>query len=101
MSDTRITIDEVKKLAVLARIAVPEAELPKIAKDLEQIIGYISLLEKAPVVEPTDRYAPPLSNVFRADGEPHDSDIYRTGIISNFPHKSGDYLSVKEVISYK
>ena len=95
-----ITTEEVRKLASLARIAVPEAELEKVAQDLGQILGYISLLNKAPTVEPSDRYLPPLENVFREDGPAHDGALYRDAIIANFPHKKGDYLAVKEIISY-
>ena len=101
MNDTRVSIEEVKKLAALARISITDEEAMERAKDLDQILGYVSLIEKAPTAEPTDRYISPLANVFREDGEPHDPQEFREAIMANFPHRNGDYLVVKEVISYQ
>ncbi|PIR46618.1 MAG: hypothetical protein COV07_03315 [Candidatus Vogelbacteria bacterium CG10_big_fil_rev_8_21_14_0_10_45_14] len=96
-----ITIDEVKKLANLSRIEIAEEDMPKLAKDLEAILGYISLLEKAPSASPEHKWEPPLENVMREDGEWHDALLYRENILANFPKREGDYLKVMEVISYE
>jgi aspartyl-tRNA(Asn)/glutamyl-tRNA(Gln) amidotransferase subunit C len=52
---SRIKLDEVKRIAVLANVFVSDDQLEKYAEDMDKIIGYIDLLKKIDTegVEPT------------------------------------------------
>lgn len=110
------TKEEVKKLAALARISIPDAELPKFTKEFDAILAYVSQLEtldvptkavkdgSSGVTKVTLRKMadekPALRNVMREDGEPHESGKYTKKIAAQFPAREGDYLEVKQIISH-
>lgn len=93
------TKEEVKKLAALARISIPEADLPKFTKEFDAILAYVSQLETLDVPQRADE-KPALRNVMRKDGEPHESGKYTKKIAAQFPAREGDYLEVKQIISH-
>lgn len=55
MSSPSITVDTVKRLTRLARLDVPDAELPKLAQDLGRILDHVASLDRVDTssVEPT------------------------------------------------
>jgi len=95
------TVEEVKKLASLARISVSDEELPAFVKEFDAILAYVGQLEVLDL--PTDliKDKPALRNVMRADGEPHESGIYTKKIAEQFPARAGDSLVVKQVITHE
>ncbi len=93
-----ITIDDVKHLASLARLSVPEAELDTFVKEFDGILEYIGQLEKLPIFMDSTPVVPPLHNVFREDGEPTPVGTNTKTITSAFPHKKGKLLSVKKIL---
>ena len=90
--------EDVQKLAALARISVPANRLPKLAKEFDAILGYVSQLDELTV----DTRLPllPYTNVFRADENPHESGKYTEKLAAQFPAREGDYLSVKQIVSH-
>ena len=97
-----ISKEEVKKLADLARLNVPEGELDKLAKDLESILGYVSELKNAPV-PPAGEMADEqkLINVLREDINPHESGVYTDDLVAAFSKARDNYLSVKPILTIK
>ncbi len=93
------TTEEVKKLAALARISIADGELRKFTKEFDSILAYVAQLEKLELPK-TGAIQPPLRNVMRADGEPHESGKYTEKIAEQFPEREGDYLAVKQIISH-
>ena len=67
-SAKHITPDLVRQVAKLSRLAPDEASLPKLAAQLESILGYVAKVGEAKFegVEPM-AHAIPLQNVFRSD----------------------------------
>ena len=72
MSEPKVTTDTVRRLARLARLRVNDADLPKLAAEIDTILGYVAMLDRADTAG-----VPPTSHVqidrlpFRAD-EPRD-----------------------------
>ncbi len=95
------TVEEVKKLAALARIELGEAELESFVKEFDAILAYVSQLEKLEVSGESGNEVPPLHNVMRADGEPHESGVYTERLAEQFPAREGDALVVKQVITHE
>lgn len=63
-----VTKDDVKHIAALSRLTVPEGELEKFTENFNQILNYVDKLQKLDTkgVEPT-AHVLPVSNVFRED----------------------------------
>ncbi len=93
------SVDDVKKLAALARLSIPDEALPKLAAEFESILAYVGQLDSLDVSGKKDR-KPPVRNVFREDGEPHASGTHTAAITTQFPERDGDYLKVKQIISH-
>lgn len=91
--------DEVKKLAALARISVSDEALPKLAAEFESILAYVGQLDGLKLAGKKNE-RPPVRNVLREDGEPHESGKYTEAITAQFPERDGDYLKVKQIIQH-
>ncbi len=92
--------DEVKKLAALARITIPEDKLEAFAKEFDGILTYIGKLEELTLPPQEARTIPEVRNVFREDGTPHEKGIYTEKLVEQFPDREGTYLKVKQIISH-
>jgi len=95
---TKITKDEVKKVAQLARLELNEDEINNHAEQLEKILDYIRQLEKIDTddVPPTTR-AIEVINVFRKD-EKKSSDCNEE-ILDLGPSREDKYFKVPKIIN--
>lgn len=90
---------QVQKLAALARISVPDASLPRLVSEFDEILAYVGQLDSLSL--PAGASAvPPLRNIFRVDGEPNEPGIYTENIAEQFPARNKNALSVKQIISH-
>ncbi len=94
------TAEEVKKLATLARVSLPEEELAKFASEFDAILAYVGQLETLDIKQGSAQEKPPLRNVMRADGTPHEGGAYTEKLAAQFPAREGTALSVKQVIRH-
>lgn len=95
------TVEEVKKLAALARISVPEGDLEKFTKEFDAILAYVGQLDSLALPTTAGGVVPPLHNVLREDGAPTPSGTYTERLASQFPSREGDALVVKQVITHE
>lgn len=89
---------DIRYVAELARLEIPDGQAAALQKDLENIVAYIAELGELDLtgVEPT-AHAAPLSNVWREDvaGEPFD----RERMLANAPAlMNGDLIRVPQVL---
>jgi aspartyl-tRNA(Asn)/glutamyl-tRNA(Gln) amidotransferase subunit C len=91
-----LSVDEVRKVAKLARLELAEADLPRMADQLNRILGYVDQLQRVDTagVEPM-AHPLPVHNVFR-DDEPAPS-LPADEALSNAPTRTGDYFGVPAV----
>ncbi|MHB1769865.1 MAG: Asp-tRNA(Asn)/Glu-tRNA(Gln) amidotransferase subunit GatC [Minisyncoccota bacterium] len=94
------TVEEVKKLAALARISISDKELVKFTSEFDAILAYVGQLEALTIAQSSAREKPPLRNVMRADGEPHKGGAYTEKLAAQFPAREGDALLVKQIIQH-
>ena len=95
MEEARIDIGYV---AALARLEISEEHLPKLQKDLDNIVGYIASLSELDLtgVEPT-AHAAALTNVWREDEAKPSYD--RDRMLANAPALiDGDLIRVPQVL---
>ena len=98
-----MTLEEIKKLADLARIEMSDEEMEGIAKDFDSILAYVgqvqevSRLNKAePLHENPDNYF--LQNVMREDVATNKSGEYTEKILADAPSVQDGYLKVKQIM---
>lgn len=90
----------VSKLAELSRLDISEDEKETFGKEFEGILAYVSALESLELDPSVVPEAGDLRNVFRQDGEPHESGAYTQKIVDAFPEKEGNSLKVKQILSH-
>ena len=95
---TKITKEEVKKVANLARLELDEAEINNHADQLEKILEYIKQLEKIGTDDvPCTTRAIEVKNVFRKD-ENKNSDCTEE-LLDLGPSREDKFFKVPKIIS--
>ncbi len=95
---SKITVDDVRKVAQLARLDLPEPTIASFSVQLERILGYVAQLEQVDTtgVEPTTR-AVEVVNVTRPDGvEPTP---VREDLLDLAPQREGDFVRVPRILT--
>ena len=92
-----VTIDQVEKIASLAKLSFSSEEKEKFVTQFNQILEYIDKLNELDTkdIEPT-YHVLELENVFRADEVVGNFDQER--VLQNAPKKNNGYFSVPKVI---
>ena len=94
----KITNEEVKKVAHLARLELNESEIKSHADQLEKILEYIKQLEKIDTHDvPCTTRAIEVINVFRKD-EKKNSDC-KQELLELSPSREDDYFKVPKIIN--
>lgn len=93
----KVTTDDVKYIAALSRLTVPEAELGKFTEQFNQILDYADRLQKLDTANvPPTAHVLPVANVFREDvalpGVSHED------ALRNAPEVHNDGFKVPRVI---
>ena len=97
MPDKKITLDDVRHVAKLARLALTEPQLQRVTAQLESILEYVAKISQVDIsgVEPM-AHAVPLANVLRED-EVHPA-LPVDKVLSNAPQTDGPFFRVPKVI---
>ena len=92
-----LTVGDVRHVAKLARLALDEPQLVRMAPQLEAILGYVAKISEVDVagVEPM-AHAVPISNVLREDVETPALPIEKS--LQNAPARDGPFFAVPTVI---
>ena len=95
---SRITADDVRKVAKLARLDLPEEKITTYTGQLESILDYVSQLQAVDTsdVPPTTR-AVEVVNVTRPDGI-HSTKV-REDILNQAPKREGDFYRVPKILA--
>tara|TARA_A100001388_G_scaffold270258_1_gene247580 strand:+ start:409 stop:702 length:294 start_codon:yes stop_codon:yes gene_type:complete len=95
---TKISKEEVKKVAHLARLELNENEIKNHAEQLEKILDYIRQLEKIDTENvPSTTRAIEVTNVFRKD-EKKNSDCTED-LLELGPSREDQYFKVPKIIN--
>lgn len=91
---------ELKKLAMLARVAVTDDELKKLHTDMDSILKYISQIrEIADTEDGMEDETKLLSAALREDENPHSGGEYTARLLKSAPKSTEGYIQVKKIIS--
>ena len=97
MPEHKISVDEARHVAKLARLSLDEARLQKFAGQLETILGYVDKIAQLDTrgVEPM-AHALPLHNVLREDIVEPSLTIEQ--VLQNAPETDGPFFKVPKII---
>ena len=94
---TRISSSDVRKVAQLARLELPEDQIETYTSQLEEILSYVEQLQEIDTqnISPTTR-AVEVVNSMRDDlVEVYSS---REDILNQAPHREGDFFRVPKIL---
>lgn len=94
-----ISLDEVKKLALLSRIELSDAECTTMQSEIEAILSYVETIQQVPL-SGNDDASPhlPLQNVMRDDGDAHAPGAFTEALLSQAPRREGALVKVKKIL---
>lgn len=98
-----MTLDDIKKLAVLARIDMSQEEMLEIAKDFDPILAYVGQVQEALRLsegELKDKKSEDyfLHNLMREDVVTNKPGEYTEKILNEMPDKQDGFLKVKQIL---
>ncbi len=92
-----ITLEEVKKLALLSRIKLSSEEEVSMQNEISSILGYIDQINKVEFgKDHIDQSA--RKNIWREDENETESGIFTEKLLSNAPQREGNYVKVKKIL---
>ena len=96
---SKITVQEIERVAKLARIGVTATEAKSLASELEAIVGFVEQLQAVDIegIEPTDQVTG-LESVLRED-EVRPAVQTRQELLANAPQSKDGYIVVKRVLN--
>ena len=90
-------LDQVKKVAKLARLDIAESDLAAMTQQLTAILGYVDQLQELQTADVEPLAHPlPLKNVFRADELKPSLPVAEA--LRNAPARVGDFFAVPAVL---
>jgi aspartyl-tRNA(Asn)/glutamyl-tRNA(Gln) amidotransferase subunit C len=94
-----LSIEEIKKVASLARIGLREEDIEKYQKDLSGILEYFEKMEELDTekIDPIGHIAG-TKNVFRNDKKKDFDEKMRQDILNNAPEIKDGLIKVKSVL---
>ena len=94
---TKISSSDVRKVARLARLELPDDQIETYTSQLEEILSYIDQLQKIDTknVTPTTR-AVEVVNAMREDLV--EVNCSREDILNQSPHREGDFFRVPKIL---
>ncbi len=94
----KITADEVRKVAKLARLDLPDDQIEKYTEQLEGILEYVAQLEKVDTESvPQTTRAVEVVNVTREDQVLYETD--RNDLLELAPQREDDFFRVPKILS--
>ena len=94
---TKITSSDVRKVAQLARLELPEDQIETYTSQLEEILTYVDQLQEIDTqnVSPTTR-AVEVVNAMREDLV--ENNCSREDILNQAPNREGDFFRVPKIL---
>lgn len=95
---SKLSRDDVLKLARLARLTIADEEIEQYQKELNEILNFVEQLQNVDVsrLESTSQVTG-LTNVMRAD-EAHDYGYTSADLLRNIPTVEADQIKAKRMI---
>ena len=97
---SEIKKEEVEHIAELARLELSSAEIKKMQKEMQGILGYVEQLQAVDVSKIGSGFeAVDLKNVMREDKAQSKEGAVVRVMLEQAPEREGDYCKVKKVLT--
>lgn len=93
-----MTPEEIDKLATLARMELTDQEKASLVGDMQNILGFIDSIKEANVSLDAEARLGAVSNVFRADENPHEGGVYTDALLAAAPEAKDGFVKVKKIL---
>jgi len=93
-------LEDIKKLAELARLDMTDEEMLGMAHDFDSILGYVGQIQEVSGSLNEDKRSDEFitHNIMREDVVSNSGGEYRDDIVKQFPEKQDGYLKVKQIL---
>jgi len=97
--DKRVSEEEVRHIAELARIELDEEEIGRFSREISDVLGYIAQLGEVNTenVEPVSQVTGKV-NVLREDEAIDSTQETKDIMADNYPDKQDGYVRVKQIL---
>lgn len=96
----KMMAEDVRHLATLARLDVPEADLDPYAKELGSILEYVERMQRIETSNVEPFCLPAKKDGWREDFAEDCDDVARVFILDNFPQQLGGLLAAPGVFKH-
>lgn len=93
-----ISKQEVEHIAKLARLELTEAEIPKMQKDLSNILDYFDVLKKAPKAKEKPFVVKDIKDTTRKDFVVEKPASLANNLVGSAPDTKDGYFKVKAIL---
>lgn len=96
-----ISSEDVRKLAALARIKLEPGEEESLAKDMENILGYVKQIQEVKLetnLGDISAEKERVRNVLRSDDNVYEPEMFTEAILAEAPKRKGQYVKVKKIL---
>jgi aspartyl-tRNA(Asn)/glutamyl-tRNA(Gln) amidotransferase subunit C len=90
-------LEDIKKLAALARIDMPESDLREMANDFDPILAYVGQIAEVKNLPDTGQEHL-LTNIMREDVPTHKTGECTEKLIEQMPDSQDGFLKVKQIL---
>lgn len=90
-------LEDIKKLAEMARLDMTDEEMSEMAHDFDGILAYVDHVKEA-VGQAQDDIKFSFTNVFRDDVVTNEAGFCTDKIVAQFPDQERGYLKVKQIL---
>ncbi len=94
-----MTIEEIRNLGTLARIALSDAEAVTLHKEIDSILDYVSTVTSIAGEHRDIKTVGARYNVLRNDEITNTPGAYRERLLAAMPKTDGDFLVVKKILN--
>ena len=94
-----MTIEEIRNLGTLARIALSDAEVTTLHKEIDSILDYVSTVASIAGEHLNTKGVGARYNVLRKDIITTTPGEYKARMLDAMPKTEGDYLVVKKILT--
>lgn len=92
-------LEDVKKLAIMARVDMDEAEMLEIANSFDSILAYVGQIEKVSATSNTKQDIGSIPfNIVREDVVTNKPGEYTDKIVAQMPDSQDGFLKVKKIL---
>lgn len=94
-----VTGDDVKKYALLSRVALKDDEVVKLKDELNAIVAYIDTIQQVKLPDvPEGTVYLDSENVMREDVNPHETGMHTEALLAQASRRDGQFLKVKKIL---